>query len=236
MVLVGRLRCRFSAPDLGAAAVTVLTVLLILTWHGRAWAQTEKTGTIYELVKGGQFKAGVVSNGTYQSIRVGLQNMTDDSYKVELPYGTVVRSGDERYQSLAMVVTASIAVGPKKKGFVDIQTACMHPHRAVAPKGFANWTVGVEPGLRSLLEMFYQYVESLGGPEFLGNEKERHNFLQACVWMYYDTSKPMMLGFARKYMFEKPEDASLFVEEMYPMAESFLSMYKQSQSSGSTGD
>lgn len=229
-------RVRSSRLCFGPVGPAVGALFLVFLMAGPALGQPEKVGTIYELVKSGKFKAGIVSNGTYQSIRVGLQNLTDDKYKVKLPFGTVVRSGDKRYQSLALVVTASISVGAKKQGYVDIKTACMHPHRGVAPKGFAKWTVGVEPGLRQLLEMFYQYLESLGGPEFLGNEKERHNFLQACVWMYYDTSKRMMLVFAKKYMFGKPEEAQLFVDEMYPMAESFLAMYKQSHSTRGSGN
>ena len=48
-----------------------------------------------------------------------------------------------------------------------------------------------------------------------------------CVWIYYDADKKQILDFATKYMFDgNKNQAQLFVDSFYPLAVSFINLYK----------
>ena len=56
---------------------------------------------------------------------------------------------------------------------------------------------------------------------------KRHNFLQMCVWVYYNADKKQILDFATKYLFDgNKEQATLFVDVFYPMSVTFINIYK----------
>ena len=48
-----------------------------------------------------------------------------------------------------------------------------------------------------------------------------------CVWIYYNAEKQQILNFATKYMFNGNKDqAKIFVDSFYPLAVSFINLYK----------
>ena len=70
-------------------------------------------------------------------------------------------------------------------------------------------------------------VELMTGAEHHDTFEKRHNFLQMCVWIYYNAEKQQILNFATKYMFNGNKDqAKIFVDSFYPLAVSFINLYK----------
>jgi hypothetical protein len=48
-----------------------------------------------------------------------------------------------------------------------------------------------------------------------------------CVWVYYNADKKQILDFATKYIFDgNKEEATLFVDAFYPLAVTFIEIYK----------
>jgi hypothetical protein len=205
----------------------ILTLLSVMTTLS-VFSQQDKA--FFELNQDSQIDITATSEGTYKTIKVKVSNFGSETMNVHFPEGGVFVNLDETEQNLVVLFYEKLVVAAGQTEEVVIATACANPKRKVPTKNRTTWKYDYDKKVGDLIRYYNEnrgMVEMMTGAEHHDTFEKRHNFLQMCVWIYYNADKKQILDFATKYMFEgNREQATLFVEAFYPMAVSFINIYK----------
>jgi hypothetical protein len=205
----------------------ILTLLSVMTTLS-VFSQQDKA--FFELNQDSQIDITATSDGTYKTIKVKVSNFGSETINVHFLEGGVFVNLDETEQNLVVLFYEKLVVAAGQTEEVVIATACANPKRKVPTKNRTTWKYDYDKKVGDLIRYYNEnrgMVEMMTGAEHHDTFEKRHNFLQMCVWIYYNADKKQILDFATKYMFEgNREQATLFVEAFYPMAVSFINIYK----------
>mgnify|MGYP006133537093 FL=1 len=205
-----------------------ILILISLISSINLFSQTE--GEFYNIVDYPDVDISAISNGTYKSINVTVSNFTNESLKVSFPEGGVFINKSDQEQNLLVLFYDYLTIEANKTKIILIGTACANPKKKVPSKGRTNWTYSYDKKVGDLIRYYNNnrpFVEILTGPEYHDTQPKRHNFLQMCVWVYYNADKEQILNFATKYIFDNDkEKAREFVDVFYPLAATFINLYK----------
>ena len=170
------------------------------------------------------------SKGNYRVIEVEVSNFENKSVNIHFPPGGFFYNLDKSEQDLVVLFYDKVLVESGTKKDIVISTACANPKRRAPQNGRTTWNYGFDKKIGDLILYYHQnraIVEMMTGEEHHNTFEKRHNFLQMCVWIYYDADKKQILDFATKYMFDgNKNQAQLFVDSFYPLAVSFINLYK----------
>jgi uncharacterized protein YlbG (UPF0298 family) len=86
---------------------------------------------------------------------------------------------------------------------IVIGTACANPKRKIPSKRRTTWVYDYDAKVGDLIRYYHQnrgFIELMTGSEHHDSFDKRHNFLQMCVWVYYNADKNQILDFATKYL------------------------------------
>ena len=205
----------------------ILTLLSVMTTLS-VFSQQDKA--FFELNQDSQIDITATNDGTYKTIKVKVSNFGSETINVHFLEGGVFVNLDETEQNLVVLFYEKLVVAAGQTEEVVIATACANPKRKVPTKNRTTWKYDYDKKVGDLIRYYNEnrgMVEMMTGAEHHDTFEKRHNFLQMCVWIYYNADKKQILDFATKYMFEgNREQATLFVEAFYPMAVSFINIYK----------
>ena len=206
------------------------TKLFLLSFLSIAnlFAQDDKP--FFNLNVDSQIDITATSEGTYKIINVEVSNFGSETVNVIFPEGGIFVNLDSTEQNLVILFYDKLSVGSGKSEEIVIGTACANPKRKIPSKRRTTWVYDYDVKVGDLIRYYHQnrgFVEMLTGSEHHDSFDKRHNFLQMCVWVYYDADKKQILDFATKYLFDgDKEKAKLFVDAFYPLAVTFINIYK----------
>jgi len=192
------------------------------------FAQDDKP--FFNLNVDSQIDITATSQGTYKIINVEVSNFGSETVNVIFPEGGIFVNLDSTEQNLVILFYDKLSIGAGKSEEIVIGTACANPKRKIPSKRRTTWVYDYDAKVGDLIRYYHQnrgFIELMTGSEHHDSFDKRHNFLQMCVWVYYNADKKQILDFATKYLFEgDKEQAKLFVDVFYPLAVTFINIYK----------
>ena len=192
-------------------------------------AQTDKA--FYSLNLDDDIDIISTSGFTYRHINVEVSNFGTEDINVHFPPGGFFVNLDSNEQNLVVLFYDVLEVKAGQKESSLIGTACANPNRKPPKKGRTTWIYDYDEKLGKLIMFYHEnraIVEIATGKEHHETILKRQNFLQMCVWIYYDAEKEQILKFATTYLFNgNQESAEFFVETFYPIAVTFIDLYKR---------
>ena len=192
------------------------------------FAQDDKP--FFNLNVDSQIDITATSEGTYKIINVEVSNFGSETVNVIFPEGGIFVNLDSTEQNLVILFYDKLSIGAGKSEEIVIGTACANPKRKIPSKRRTTWVYDYDAKVGDLIRYYHQnrgLIEMMTGSEHHDSFDKRHNFLQMCVWVYYNADKKQILDFATKYLFEgDKEQAKLFVDVFYPLAVTFINIYK----------
>ena len=206
----------------------ILTTFLVFSFLN-IFSQSE--GDFFNLEDYPDVDISATSFGSYKAISVKVSNFTNEKIKINFPEGGFFINKSDLEQNLVILFYDELVVDLNKSEEILIGTACANPNKKVPSKGRTNWTYSYDVKIGDLIRYYNinrPIVEIITGLEYHDTQQKRHNFLQMCVWVYYDASKDQILNFATKYIFDNnKEQAKEFVDVFYPIAATFINLYKE---------
>mgnify|MGYP001158571188 CR=1 FL=1 len=206
---------------------TLFIIALIISTN--VLSQTQ--GSFFDLADYSNVDISATSNGTYKSINVKISNFTNENIKVDFPEGGIFVNKSNLEQNLLVLFYDYLVIEPNKSSYILIGTACANPKKKIPSKGRTNWSYSYDKKVGDLIRYYKNnrsFIEMVTGPEFHETQAQRHNFLQMCVWVYYNADKEQILTFSTKYIFgNNKEQAKEFIDLFYPMAVTFINVYKE---------
>ena len=205
------------------------TKLFLLSFLSIAnlFAQDDKP--FFNLNVDSQIDITATSQGTYKIINVEVSNFGSEAVNVIFPEGGVFVNLDSTEQNLVILFYDKLSIGAGKSEEIVIGTACANPKRKIPSKRRTTWVYDYDAKVGDLIRYYHQnrgFIELMTGSEHHDSFDKRHNFLQMCVWVYYNADKKQILDFATKYLFDgDKEQAKLFVDVFYPIAVTFINIY-----------
>tara|TARA_B100002052_G_C15834515_1_gene577066 strand:+ start:136 stop:786 length:651 start_codon:yes stop_codon:yes gene_type:complete len=170
------------------------------------------------------------NKGKFKEMHVSLKNDSDKSVVVHFPNGGVFVNGNDAQQDLVVVISDNIKLAPGKSSDIKIYTVCASPGKQAPNYGNDSWTYSFDERIEPLLTFYSEnrsVVELATGSEFHDTFEKRHNFLQMCVWVFYDAKEKDVLNFATKNLFNNnKERAQDYFDIFYPAAVTFIKLYK----------
>ena len=192
------------------------------------FAQDDKP--FFNLNVDSQIDITATSQGTYKIINVEVSNFGSETVNVIFPEGGIFVNLDSTEQNLVILFYDKLSIGAGKSEEIVIGTACANPKRKIPSKRRTTWVYDYDAKVGDLIRYYHQnrgFIELMTGSEHHDSFDKRHNFLQMCVWVYYNADKKQILDFATKYLFDgDKEQAKLFVDVFYPLAVTFINIYK----------
>ena len=206
---------------------SILTLLSIMTAFS-LFAQEDKA--FFELNNDSQIDIRATSTGSYKDIKVEVSNFGNETVNVHFPVGGLFVNLDSTEQNLVVLFYDKLVIGSGKTEEVLIGTACANPKRKVPKNNRITWKYDYDKKLGDLITFYHEnrgMIEMMTGAKHHDTFDKRHNFLQMCVWVYYNADKKQILEFATTYLFDgNKEQASVFVDTFYPLAVTFINLYK----------
>ena len=192
------------------------------------FAQDDKP--FFNLNVDSQIDITATSQGTYKIINVEVSNFGSETVNVIFPEGGIFVNLDSTEQNLVILFYDKLSIGAGKSEEIVIGTACANPKRKIPSKRRTTWVYDYDAKVGDLIRYYHQnrgFIELMTGSEHHDSFDKRHNFLQMCVWVYYNADKNQILDFATKYLFDgDKEQAKLFIDVFYPLAVTFINIYK----------
>jgi len=192
------------------------------------FAQDDKP--FFNLNVDSQIDITATSEGTYKIINVEVSNFGSETVNVIFPEGGIFVNLDSTEQNLVILFYDKLSIGAGKSEEIVIGTACANPKRKIPSKRRTTWVYDYDAKVGDLIRYYHQnrgFIELMTGSEHHDSFDKRHNFLQMCVWVYYNADKNQILDFATKYLFDgDKEQAKLFIDVFYPLAVTFINIYK----------
>lgn len=192
-------------------------------------AQIDKA--FFELNLDANIDVRSTSNGSYKSIKVELENFGNEDINVHFPPGGFFINLDSTEQNLVVLFYDVVELKIGKTESLIVGTACANPKRKVPKNGRTTWIYDYDSKIGDLIMYYHEnrgIVEIATGVEHHDTFEKRHNFLQMCVWVYYNAEREQILRFATTYLFDGDKDeAKIFVDAFYPLAVTFIDLYKR---------
>lgn len=209
--------------------IKILLSLLITLLTTNINAQIDKA--FFELNLDANVDVRSTSNGSYKSIKVELENFGNEDIKVHFPPGGIFINLDSTEQNLVVLFYDVILLKAGETESLSLGTSCANPKRKIPSNGRTTWIYDYDSKIGELIMFYHEnkaIVEIATGPEHHDTFEKRHNFLQMCVWVYYNAEKEQILSFATTYLFDgDKEEAKVFVDAFYPLAVTFIDLYKR---------
>lgn len=206
--------------------LSIICSLLISTF---SLAQESKP--FFQLNNDSDIDIRATSVGSYKFIDVTLTNFSRSNKVVEFPLGGFFLNLDTTEQNLVVLFYDQIKLDASSTSEIRIGTACANPNRKAPLKNRTTWVYDYDPKIADLLNYYHtnrSMVEIFTGAEHHSNVEKRQNFLQMCVWCYYNAEKSQIIDFATQYIFDgNKQDAINYVDVFYPLVVTFIDMYKQ---------
>jgi hypothetical protein len=206
---------------------SIISAFIFLTTL-TSYSQNSKV--FYNLNNNPQIDLRATSLGSYKVINVDVSNFGSESVEIIFPVGGIFINLDSTEQNLVVLFNDKLLIDPGKNKQISIGTACANPKRKVPANKRTTWQFDYNRKVGDLINYYHDnrpIVEMLTGSEYHNTIEKRHNFLQMCVWIYYDANKKHILDFATKYIFEgNKEQAVLYIDVFYPIAVTFINIYK----------
>ncbi len=204
---------------------TIISTILSMSIH----AQTDKA--FFELNLDANVDVRSTSSSSYKTIKVELDNFGSEDINVHFPPGGLFINLDSTEQNLVVLFYDKIELKQGESKSLLIATGCANPKRKSPKQGRTTWVYGYDAKVGELISFYHEnrsIVELATGAEHHETFEKRHNFLQMCVWVYYDADKKQILDFATTYLFDgNKEKATVFVDAFYPLAVTFIDLYKR---------
>ena len=163
---------------------------------------SQNTNAFFDLNFDSQIDIRATSSGDFKNISVELSNFGNSTTKIYFPVGGMFVNLDSAEQNLVVLFNDVIEVKPDIKEKIIISTACANPKRKPPKNGRTTWVFDYDPKIGDLIQYYHDnrgMVELLTGSEHHNSFDKRHNFLQMCVWVYFDADKKQITDFATKY-------------------------------------
>ena len=193
-------------------------------------AFSQDNEAFYKLNNNSQIDIIATSSGSYKVIKVEISNFSSESVNVYFPPGGIFVNLDSTEQNLVLLFNKKVLIEAGKYKEISIGTACANPKRKVPRKNRRNWKFSYDQKVGGLINYYHEnrpFVEMVTGSEHHNTFDKRHNFLQMCVWIYYNADKKHILDFATRYLFDGDKNqASLYIDVFYPIAVTFINIYK----------
>ena len=170
------------------------------------------------------------SYSAYQ-MKVEIENFGSEDIIVHFPPGGFFLNLDSTEQNLVVLFYDVIEVKSASKESTLIRTACINPKRKPPKKGRTTWVYNYDDKIGKLILFYHEnisIVKMATGAEHHETLEDQQNFLQMCVWVYYNAEKKQILDFATKYLFDgDKEESKEFFDVFYPLAVTFIDLYKR---------
>ena len=208
----------------------ILLFLITISIFTNSNAQDSKA--FFELNVDSDIDITATSNGSYRTIDVTISNFSKSSKVIDFPLGGFFVNLDTTEQNLVVLFYEDIEVKANSNAQIKIGTACANPKRKAPLKNRTTWVYDYDNKIAGLLYFYHTnrpMVELFTGSEHHSTIEKRHNFLQMCVWVYYNADRKKIIDFATKYMFEGDREAATeYVDLFYPLVVTFIDLYKKS--------
>ena len=206
------------------------TKLFLIAFLSISFLSAQENKAFFNLNVDAQIDITATSEGNYKVINVEVSNFGTKTANVVFPEGGLFVNLDSTEQNLVVLFYDKIIVEPGKSKEIVIGTACANPKRKIPSKRRTTWVYDYDAKVGDLIRYYHNnrsLIEMMTGKEHHDTFLKRHNFLQMCVWVYYDADKKQILDFATKYLFDGDKDkAQLFIDVFYPLAVTFINIYK----------
>ncbi len=170
------------------------------------------------------------NKGNFKEMFVTLNNASDENVNIIFPPGGVFLNSNEDEQDLVIIIGDKINLDGNESDKIKIYTVCASPGKKSPSYGNDSWDYSWDERIAHLLNFYNSnrsMVELATGAEFHETFEKRHNFLQMCVWVFYDAKKSDVLNFATRNIFEgDKEKANSYFDLFYPTAVTFVTLYK----------
>ena len=206
------------------------TLLLVFAIFSIVNLSAQEDKAFFNLNLDSQIDVRSKSSGNYKIITVEVSNFGSATMTVHFPEGGIFVNLDSTEQNLMVLFYDKLVVAPGKTEEIVIGTACINPKRKAPKKGRTTWLYDYDKKVGDLIGFYHEnrgLVELATGKEHHDSFEKRHNFLQMCVWVYYDADKKQIIDFATKYLFDGNRQSAIqFVDAFYPLAVTFINIYK----------
>ena len=210
----------------------VVISLIIISFKLDAHQQSDEDGEkwFFELHNAQYSDIKSVNYGDFKSMHVKISNFSKNSINVHFPPGGIFINKENTEQNLMILFYEKYSLNSGETKEVKISTACIDPKKKAPRKGRDNWDYSYDKKVGDLIYYYHQnrsLVELATGSEYHDTKEKRHNFLQMCIWVYYNAEKKQIIDFATKYIFNGDKQLAIsFVDVFYPLAVSFINIYK----------
>jgi len=191
----------------------------------------QESKAFFQLNNNSDIDIRAVSSGSYKFIDVTLTNFSKSNKVVEFPLGGFFVNLDTTEQNLVVLFYDEIKLDASSTSEIRIGTACANPNRKAPLKSRTTWVYDYDPKIADLLYYYHtnrSVVEIFTGAEHHSTVEKRQNFLQMCVWCYYNADKSQIIDFATTYMFDGDKEAATdYVDVFYPLVITFIDLYKK---------
>ena len=191
----------------------------------------QESNAFFQLNNDSDIDIRAVSSGSYKFIDVTLTNFSTSNKLVEFPLGGFFVNLDTTEQNLVVLFYDKITLDASSTAEIRIGTACANPNRKAPLKSRTTWVYDYDSKVGELLYYYHTnrpIVELFTGAEHHSTVEKRQNFLQMCVWCYYNADKSQIIDFATKYMFDGDKQAATdYVDVFYPLVITFIDFYKK---------
>lgn len=168
-------------------APTATALLLIIAGCGPRTIEERYS----EAQRAGHARATAQGTGSYQSIVVSIENLTDDYLVLEVDAGIYFANPDNKAQSLITTQDVPrVKIDPKETVQFTLNSACTDASRRV-PATDGPWPEEEAPKALDVALLFYGEHDALisrhlanKNPEQLGTEEQRRHFQQVMIWSY----------------------------------------------------
>ena len=205
-------------------------ILILISVFSSLSVFSQKDKAFFELNHDSQIDIRAISSGSYKSITLEISNFGSEAVNIHFPEGGFFVNLDSTEQNLVVLFYDKILIPSGETQEVLIGTACANPKRKVPSNKRTTWVYDYDIKVGDLIRYYHEnrdFIELITGAEHHETFEKRHNFLQMCVWVYYNADKKQILDFATKYIFDgNKEEATLFVDAFYPLAVTFIEIYK----------
>lgn len=178
-------------------ALTATLLLFILAGCGPQTIEERYS----EAQRNGHARATAQGTGSYTSVVVSIENLTDDYLVLEVDAGIFFANPDNKAQSLITTQDVPrVKIDPKETAQFTLNSACTDASRRV-PATDGPWPQASAPKALDIALLFYGEHDALIGrhlakknPEQLGTEEQRRHFRQVMIWAYMGNDYDQILN------------------------------------------
>lgn len=218
------------------SAVFAATLLILVTGCGPSTIKERYS----EAQRRGHARATAQGTGTYKSVVVSIENLTDDYLDLEVDAGIFFANPDNRAQSLITTQDVPrVKIDPKETAQFTLNSACTDASRSVPLKD-GPWPQANAPKSLDLALLFYGEHDALIGrhlakknPERLGTEEQRRHFQQVMIWAYMGNDYDQILNMLTQNVYHNDiASARAWLDQVHAEAQRVASLIRERDADG----